>query len=106
MRIKTWMSVAFSAACSCGAEPASAPGDAAETTADTACFVLDGATYRTASDICAEQRPESVAAACVGAAPPEDQCEAFRVLYRRQADERYFCCCDPATSDACDFALP
>lgn len=105
MRFQTWMSVVLSAACSCGAEPASDPAGAEEPE-ETACFVLDGATYRTAAEICAEQSPGSVAAACVGAPPPAEQCDAFRVLYRRQAEEHYFCCCDPATSSACDFALP
>ncbi len=109
MRIKTWMSVALSAACSCGAESAGEPGQpggADGTSGETACFIIDGAFYRGAIDICAEQSPGTVAAACVGEAPAADQCEPFRVLYRRQGEERYFCCCNPSLSAACDFALP
>ncbi len=106
MRIETWMTVALSAACSCGAEPDATPPAAQDPAGGAACFVLDAATYNVAADVCAEQAPGTVAAACVGAPPSEKQCAPFRVLYRAQGEERYYCCCDPSLSTGCDFAAP
>lgn len=73
---------------------------------DGACFALDPHNYRVARNICDEQDQHSVPAACVGAAPSADQCAPFQVAYRAQADEQYYCCCDPARSAFCDFSQP
>lgn len=79
-------------------------GDPAPPVDDDACFVLDDRIYRIAARICGDQSKGSVPAACMGHVPSPKQCDPFQVRYKPQAEEEYYCCCDPRRSEACDFA--
>lgn len=72
----------------------------------SACFPLEDRLYRLTLKACEEQLKWSIPAACVGSDPPISQCAPLERLIAAQGDERYFCCCDPARSDTCDFNAP